>query len=46
MQETGTERLLAPARRSTERPFQRYRVSRRVNNARNDAPDLLAPLAV
>ena len=41
---TPTERLLAIARRAYEGPFDRWPVSRRVNNARNDAPDLLLPL--
>ena len=41
---TGTERLLALARCSYDGHFDRWRVSRRVNNARNDAPDLLLPL--
>ena len=41
---TGTERLLALARRSHEGPFDHWPVSRRVNNVRNDAPDLLQPL--
>ena len=38
------DRLLALARRSHEGPFERWPVSRRVNNARNDDPDLLLPL--
>ena len=42
--ETETERLLALARRAYEGPFDRWPVSLRVNNARNDAPDLLLPL--
>ena len=42
--ETGTERLLALARRSSEGPFERWPVSRRVNTPRNDEPDLLLPL--
>lgn len=42
--DAATERLLVLARRSTEGPFDRWPVSRRVNNARNDDPDLLAPL--
>ena len=43
--DTGTERLLALARRSTEGPFDCWPVSKRVNYPRNDDPDLLAPLA-
>ena len=39
------DRLLALARRSTEGPFDCWPVSKRVNYPRNDAPDLLAPLA-
>ena len=38
------DRLLALARRSHEGPFERWPVSRAVNNARNDHPDLLLPL--
>ena len=41
---TGTERLLALARCADEEPFDHWPVSRRVNNARNDEPDLLQPL--
>ena len=42
--DSGTERLLALARRAYEGPFEHWPVSCRVNNARNDAPDLLRPL--
>ena len=42
--DTGTERLLALARRSHPGPFARWPVSRRVNSPRNDEPDLLLPL--
>ena len=42
--DTETERLLALARRSPEGPFERWPVTRRVNNPRNDEPDLLLPL--
>ena len=38
------DRLLALARRSHEGPFDHWRVSRRVNSAQNDDPDLLLPL--
>ena len=41
---TGTERLLALARCAHDGPFDRWPVSRRVNNARNDEPDLLQAL--
>ena len=41
---TPTERLLALARHSHERPFETRRVSRRVNSSRNEGPDLLLPL--
>ena len=41
---TQTERLLGLVRCTYEGPFDRWPVSRRVNNARNDAPDLLLPL--
>ena len=41
---TGTERLLALARRSYEGPFDRWPVSKRVNHPRNDDPDLLLRL--
>ena len=41
---TPQDRLLALARRSHEGPFEHWPVSRRVNNARNDDPDLLLPL--
>ena len=41
---TPTERLLALARHSHEGPFESRRVSRRVNNSRNEGPDLLLPL--
>ena len=37
------ERLLALARRAYDGPFDRWAVSRRVNHARNDDPDLLLP---
>ena len=40
---TPPERLLALTRRAYEGPFDRRVVSRRVNNARNDGPDLLLP---
>ena len=40
---TPSERLLALARRAYEGPFDRWAVSRRVNSARNDDPDLLLP---
>lgn len=42
--DTPQDRLLALARRSHEGPFEHWRVSRRVNSSRNDAPDLLLPL--
>ena len=42
--DTPTERLLALARRSHEGPFDRWRVARRVNNPRNEGPDLVQPL--
>ena len=42
---TPQDRLLALARHSTEGPFDCWLVSKRVNYPRNDAPDLLAPLA-
>ncbi|MDD9981417.1 MAG: SOS response-associated peptidase [Gammaproteobacteria bacterium] len=42
--DTPQDRLLALARHSHEGPFENWRVSRRVNNSRNDAPDLLLPL--
>ena len=38
-------RLLAMARRSHEGPFEHWRVSRRVNNPRNEGPDLVQPLS-
>ena len=38
------DRLLALARRSHEGPFEHWAVSPRVNNARNDAPELLLAL--
>ena len=41
---TAPERLLALARGAYEGAFDRWPVSRRVNNPRNDAPDLLLPL--
>ena len=41
---TPQDRLLGLARRSHEGPFEHWPVSRRVNNARNDDPDLLLPL--
>ena len=43
--DTPQDRLLALARRSCEGPFECWPVSKRVNSPRNDAPDLLAPLA-
>ena len=42
--DTPQERLLALARRSHEGPFDRWPVSRRVNNPRNEGPELLQPL--
>ena len=42
--DSSQDRLLALARRAHERPFDHWRGSRRVNNARNDDPDLLLPL--
>ena len=39
------ERLLALAQTSNEGPFDRWAVSPRVNNARNDDADLLGPLS-
>lgn len=42
--DSGTERLLALARAPYEGPFEHWAVSRRVNNARSDDPDLLRPL--
>ena len=42
--DTETERLLALARRSSEGPFERWAVSRRMNSPRNDEPNLLQPL--
>ena len=44
--DTAQDRLLALARRPHEGRFDRWPVSRLVNNARNDAPDLLLPLNV
>ena len=41
---TPAERLLALARRAYEGPFDRWPVSRRVNNPRNEGPDLVQPL--
>ena len=41
---TAPERLLALAGRAYEGPFDRWAVSRRVNNARNDEPELLLGL--
>ena len=41
---TSTERLLALACRSHEGPFEHWPVSRRVNNPRNEGPDLVQPL--
>ena len=42
--DTPQERLLALARRSHEGPFECWPVSKHVNNARNDTPDLMRPL--
>ena len=42
--DTGAGRLLALARHPHPGPFARRAVSRRVNNPRNDEPDLLLPL--
>ena len=42
--DTPQERLLALARRSHEGPFECWRVSKHVNNACNDTPDLMLPL--
>ena len=42
--DSSQDRLLALARRSHEGPFECWRVSRGVNNARNDTPDLMRPL--
>ena len=42
--DTPADRLLALARRPHEGPFERWRVSRRVNNSRNEGPDLVQPL--
>ena len=41
---TPAQRLLAMARHPHPGPFDRWRVSRRVNSPRNDAPELLQPL--
>ena len=41
---TPQERRLALARCAHEGPFDRWPVSRRVNNARSDAPDLVQPV--
>ena len=41
---TETQRLLAMARNPHPGPFDWWRVSRRVNSPRNDAPELLHPL--
>ena len=43
--DTPQDRLLALARHSHEKPFEHWRVTRQVNNARNDTPELLLPLA-
>ena len=43
---TAPERLLALAQRAYEGPFDRWAVSRRVNNARNNDPDVLSSLAL
>ena len=42
--DTLAERRLALARSAYEGPFSRWPVSRRVNNGRNDEPELLLPL--
>ena len=42
--DTSTARLLTLARDAAQVPFDRWPVSRRVNNARNNTPDLLLPL--
>ena len=42
--DTPQDRLLALARRSTEGPFDCWRVSRRVNSPRNEGADLKRPL--
>ena len=41
---TGTERLLALARRAYDGPFDHWRVSKRVNSPRNEGADLVRPL--
>ena len=42
--DTPPERLRALARGAYDGPFERWPVAQRVNNARDDAPDLLLPL--
>ena len=42
--DTPVERRLALVRSAHEGPLHRWSVSRRVNNARNDEPDMLRPL--